>query len=222
MSAALHLNLLKDEERFSPSPVRLRVLVPLLAILSVLGTGVWWVLLAVRLHDVTLQKTVLEADIAEVKPAHAEVLRLRALEKEYAAALRQLTFYRNARLRFGETFAQLAEHVPATVQLTELRVPPPPPLTPADPTKKPALGPTNVFETVTLRLMGRAGGETPSESVNALLEAIRSTPAFTNLILSAEIPKGAFRQETGKVKGAANHDTLLFEITCGCVPRRFE
>ena len=222
MSAVLHLNLLKDEELLSPSPVRLRVLVPLLAVLSVLAVAVWWTLLAVRAHDVTLQKKVLEADLAEMKPGHAEVLRLRAQEKEYAASLRQLTFYRNARLRFGETFARLAEHVPATVQLTELRVLPPPPLPPADPTKKAALGPTNVFEAVTLRLAGRAGGDAPSEAVNTLLEAIRSTPSFTNLILSAEIPKGAFRQETGKMKGAANPDTLLFEITCGCVPRRFE
>ncbi len=224
MSASLHLDLLTEEEHVSPSPVRPRVMVPMLAVLAVLGIAVWWSLFAFRLHAATLQKAKLEANLAALKPAHAEVLRLRTEEKECAAELSQLGFYRNARLRFGETFSQLAEHVPETLQLTEVRVPPPPlapPPPPADPKAKalPLLGPTNLLETVTVRLAGRAGGERPSESINKLLQALRSA-AFTNLIVSAETPKGAFRQDTSQ--GASSRDTLLFEITCGCVPRRFE
>ena len=226
MSSTLHLDLLTDEEHLSPSPVRLRVMVPMLAVLAVLCIAVWWSLFAFLLHGANLQKAALQTNLAGLKPAHSEVLRLRAEEKECDAALRQLGFYRNARIRFGETFAQLAEHVPATLQLTEVRVTPPPPTPPPpppsdDPKAKvlPVLGPTNVLEDVTLRLAGRAGGERPSESINTLLGALRS-PAFTNLIRSAETPKGAFRQDTSK--GPSNRDTLLFEITCGCVPRRFE
>ncbi len=226
MSASLHLDLLTDEEHVSSSPVRLRVMVPMLTLLAVLAIAVWWSFFVLRLHAATLQKIKLEANVAGLKPAHAEVVRLRAQEKECAAALQQLGFYRNARIRFGETFARLAEHVPADLQLIELRVPPPqqPPQQQqlsADPKKKtPLLGPTNVLETVTLRLAGRAGGENPSEAINRLLQALR-TPAFTNLILSAETPKGAFRQDT-TTKASSNRDELLFEITCGCVPRRFE
>ena len=224
MSASLHLDLLTDEEHVSPSPVRPRVMVPMLAVLAVLSIAVWWSLFAFRLHAATLQKGKLETNLAGLKPAHSEILRLRAEEKECDAALRQLGFYRNARIRFGETFARLAEHVPETLQLTEVRVPPPPlppPPPPVDPKAKVPLllGPTNLFEAVTVRLAGRAGGERPSESINTLLQALRS-PAFTNLIVSAETPKGAFRQDTSQ--GASNRDTLLFEITCGCVPRRFE
>ncbi|HNX36112.1 MAG TPA: hypothetical protein PKM57_15915 [Kiritimatiellia bacterium] len=219
MSASLHLDLLTDEERVSPNPIRLRVMLPLCGGLAVLGTAVWWILIAFRVHAATLQKSALEADLQQLKPSHAEVLRLRAQEQENAATLRQLTFYRNSRLRFGETFARLAEHVPASLQLTELRVPPPPPLPPPLDPLKPPLGPTNLFETVTLRLLGRAGGDSPSIDVNALLKSI-GTPPFTNLIRSAEIPKGAFRQDTARA--TASRDTLLFEITCDCFPRRFE
>jgi len=221
MSESLHLNLITDEERFSSSPVRLRVMVPILAVLTVLGLAVWWLLFAFRLYATTTQKAALSANIAGLATAHKEVMGLRAQEKEYSAQLRQLSFYRNSRIRFGGTFALLAERVPETLQITELCVPPPPPLppSPVDPTKKPALGPTNLFETVALRLAGRASGQRPTEAVNTLLEALR-TPAFTNLILSAEIPKGAFRQDTGK--DSAAREALLFEITCGCAPRRFE
>ena len=226
MSASLHLDLLTDEEHVSPSPVRLRVMVPMLSVLAVFGIAVWWALYAFRLHGANSQKAKLEANVAGLKSAHAEVVRLRAQEKECVAVLRQLGFYRNARVRFGEAFAQLAEHVPENLQLTEVRVPPPP-LQPPPPLVEekakaktsPLLGPTNALETVTLRLAGRAGGESPSEAINTLLEALR-TPAFTNLILSAETPKGTFRQDTSV--GSSNRDTLLFEITCGCVPRRFE
>lgn len=218
MSTSLHLNLLTPEEHLSPNPIRLRVMVPLVATLTVLGIAVWWALFAFRLHAATLQKATLATNIEGLKPAHNEVLRLRAQEKEYQSILQQLTFYRNSRVRFGETFKRLAEQFPDTLQLTELRVPPPPPPPPPDP-KRPTFGPTNVFETVSLRLAGRAGGDNPSMSVKMLLETIR-TPAFTNLVRSAEIPKGAFRQDTAR--GPANQDTLLFEITCGCISRRFE
>ena len=40
--ASLHLNLLKASEKVSSSPVRLRVMVPLLAMLACLGMVVWW------------------------------------------------------------------------------------------------------------------------------------------------------------------------------------
>jgi len=60
MSAALHLDLLTDEERFSSSPVRLRVMAPLVAVLAVLGLSVWWSLVALRVRALTSQKAALE------------------------------------------------------------------------------------------------------------------------------------------------------------------
>lgn len=215
MRNPLHLDLLKDEERLSASPIRLRVMLPVFSLLAALGVAVWWSVLVARAHTLAVQKTGLENKLSALKPAHSALLALRAEEQDTAATLKQLTFYKSARVVFGETFAKLADHVPEKVQFTELRIPPPPPLPPPDP-KKPLLGPTNPVERVTLRLAGRTSGPEP---VNALLQTLR-TPAFTNLIRSAEIPKGAFRQDIAR--NPANRETLLFELTCECAPRRFE
>lgn len=220
MNASLHLNLLQDDERFSSSPIRLRVMIPLLAVLGVVGLGVWWLLLIARIDNVTHEKTNLETHCAELKPTHDQVLALRAREKETRAAVSQLGFYRTARIRFGDALARLPQHVPASIQFTELRVPTPPLLPPPDPTAKvKPLGPTNLAETVTLRIMGRASSSTSSEAVRSLLEALRQ-PAFTNLIRKAEIPKGAFRQDIAR--GPAARECVLFEISCDCGERRFE
>lgn len=216
MSAPLHLNLLKDDERFSASPIRIRVMLPVFALLTALGIAVWWSVLSARVHSLALQKTATEANLAELKPGHDVLLALRAEEQDIAATLKQLGFYKNSRIRFGETFTGLMPHVPDKLQLTELRVPPPPPLPPPNP-KSLSLGPTNPVERVTLRLAGRTSG---SEPVNALLKTLLSNPVCTNLIRSAEIPKGAFRQDIAR--NTASHETLLFELTCECSPRRFE
>jgi hypothetical protein len=76
------------------------------------------------------------------------------------------------------------------------------------------------MEKVTLRIVGRTAGEKASSAVDTLLAALR-TPSFTNLLQNAEIPKGAFRQDTVS-RSASIRDILLFEITCECAPRRFE
>lgn len=217
MSAPLHLNLLKDEEQYSSSPVRLRVLLPAIAAIATLCCLVWWALLGLNAHNQAEVKGRLERGILEEKAAHAVVLDLRAQEKEVTAVIRQLELYEHARLRFGETLSQFAACVPENLQLTEIRLPPPPPAL-VDPLR-PTAGPTNSVEAVTLRLAGRTSGDQASESVNTLLAALR-TPAFTNLIQTADIPKGAFRQDAGRT--ADNREALLFEIRCVCVPRRFE
>lgn len=218
MSASLHLNLLKEEEQRSPNPVRLRFLLPALAVSLALAALMWWLLLTLRAHTQAALRDNAKANIQELTPAHTQTLALRAQEKELSAIVRQLRFYERARLRFGDALCELPARVPPNIQLTELRVPPPPPAA-VDP-KQPALGPTNNLEQVTLRLAGRTSGEGASAAVDTLLAALR-TPAFTNLIETAEIPKGAFRQDTA-ARGASSRDTLLFAITCGCVPRRFE
>lgn len=220
MSAVLHLDLLTPQEHLSSKPVRLRVMVPLVALLALAGILVWWGLFVFRLHAAVLQKSALSTDIESLKKTHQEVLQLRADEKEHLATIQQFALYRHSQLRFGDIFKQLADCVPGTMQLTELRIPlPPPPLMPVVPKGGQVLGPTNKTESVTLKLAGRASGEHPSLSVKMLLDTI-STPSFSNLIQRAEIPKGAFRQDT--IRGASKQDSLLFEINCECTPRRFE
>ena len=130
MSASLHLNLLNDDERVCSSPVRMRVMLPVFAVLTVIGLCVWWSLLAVRLHNAVQVKHLQETRIDDLKPRQEQVLSLRAREREARAVLEQLRFYRASRICFSETLLRLPQHVPEAVQLTDLRIPPPPPLPP--------------------------------------------------------------------------------------------
>ena len=215
MSSSLHLDLLKDEERYSSNPIRLRVMIPMTALFAAFSVALWWGLYAIRIHNQIQMKGELEQEISELKPAHNALLALQAQERDFAAEARQIRFYQNSRVQFGETISKLGLIVPAKMQFTEMRVLPPPP-SPVDPL---TLGPTNTAEVVTMRIAGRISGERPSEAVDALFSALR-TPTFTNLIRTAEIPKGAFRQDLAK--DPSNRETLLFELICGCAPRRFE
>ena len=218
MSKPLHINLLKSEELFSSSPIRPRVMIPLLAILIFLSTGLWWSLEILKLNTLKATTKKIEVEIENIKPAYNEFLELQREEKELNASLHQLAYYQNARVLFGETLAQIQNHIPETIQLTELRILPPP-IPPIQKIKTKLTGPTNEFENITFKLVGRAEGTQASESVNELLLALRGN-AFTNMIRSAEIPKGAFRQDT-QTSSRGNRDAILFEVTCICLPRRF-
>lgn len=218
MKNHLHLDLLKDEERYSSRPVRLRVMAPLIACFIALCLLVWWSLLCFNAHSQNQLKTDLQQAILTLTPAQAAVLELRVQEQEFLAIVQQLTLYKNARNLYGSTLSSLAEYVPPSIQFVELLIPSPPqPLlaTPASP----GAGPTNTFEQVTLRISGRTGGEHPSEDVNTLLAALY-TPVFTNFVRSAVIPKGAFRQDS--TRNSENNQMLLFEIICECKPRSFQ
>ena len=216
MSNPLHLNLLEESEYVSSSPIRLRVMMPMFALLTALGTGVWWSIIAMRVHALAIEIKEAEGIIAQLKPSHDRVMALRAEEKEIEGNLKQISFYQNARITFGQTLEKIADQAPAKLQLTELNIPPPPEELAAPDPKKPWFGPTNTVELVMLRLAGRTTG---SKQVEALLKTFQ-TSSFTNLIRASEIPKGAYRQDT--THRGSNLETLLFELTCDCAPRRFE
>ena len=63
----LHLNLLRDSERQSSSPVRLRVMLPILAVLACLGCLVWWGVLAGQLILAKTQVSSLQADLDAIR-----------------------------------------------------------------------------------------------------------------------------------------------------------
>jgi len=217
MSAPLHLDLLKDEERLSSSPIRLHFMLPMLSSCLALCLAVWWLLLCVHTHSQIQLRQELLQTIATLTPVHASVLASRAQEEEALAVVRQLTLYKNSHIRFGTALSNLTERVPENIQFAELCIPTPQP-PPTDP-QHPATAPTNTTEQVSMRIAGRTAGERSSESVDTLLATLRS-PAFTNLFRTAVIPKGAFRQDI--IRDPNNRDTLLFEISCECTPRRFE
>ncbi len=226
----LHLNLLRDSERLSSSPVRVRVMLPILAALACVGCLVWWGVLAGQLMILRSQSSSLQSDLNAKKAEHADILRQMSAARDMQAELDQLTMYANGRKTYGELFRQFAEVVPEGVQLMSLDIPEPPvqqllpPGAKPGPKVRPLLGPTGTVERVALRIMGRTPRETPVEDLMKSL----SGPAFTNsLIIAKGVPPDqqsprvrSFQQDSSPDARGAR--LLSFDIEYRCTERRFE
>lgn len=231
----LHLNLLRDQEVVSSSPVRIRVLLPVLAALACVAVLGWWGMLAAQEMMVRSQIKSIQDDLAARKAQHDEVLKTMARARDLQAELDQLALYGNARRSYGDALARLPGVLPEErqqrIQLLSIEIPEPPPqdLTPpnARPGVKlpPLLGPTGTVEKVAFRIMGRTEKVEP---VNALMESL-ATPGFSNTlsIVKSALPEEmsprihSFRQEASTPeKGALR--LLAFDIEYKCPERRFE
>lgn len=226
----LHLNLLHASERQSSSPVRLRVMLPILAALACVGCLVWWGVLLGQLKYVALQTATIKNEIA-AKEASGSLRQVDVIREAQAEA-DQLAMYANGRRMYGNLLRRVADVMPADVQLMELEIPEPPPqnllppgVKPGPKVKpvKPLPGPTGTVETVTLRVLGRAPNEKPVESFMKALEG----PAFTNAIVIAKgVPPDqmsprirSFNQET---RPSEEERQLVFDVEYRCRERRFE
>lgn len=223
---AMHLNLLRDTERVSSSPVRIRVMLPILAILACAGMLIWWSILTGRVLMLTNHINSLESDLAQRKAAHAAVLEKMSLATELETELEQLEYYRAGRVVWGETLASLAEVMPLRVQLTRLEIPQQPPQNLARPKGQkgpPLWGPTGNTERVTLVLFGRSPKQTP---VVSMMESLESE-LFTNNLIIAKDPRDpnqsprvrSFRQDSNRRDDEAR--MLAFEIEYRARERRF-
>lgn len=225
----LHLNLLHASERQSSSPVRLRVMLPILAALACVGCLVWWGVLACQLMLVKNQVKAIQDDLDAQKAKHGGVLEQMAGLRNKQAELDQLTMYKNGRRTYGGLLAKIPEVMPEGVQLLALEIPEPkpqnlsPPGAKSGPAVKPLLGPTNTVESVKLLLRGRA--KTPN-LVNEMMESLKSS-AFADTLVSAQ--EGANVEASRKERSwedtssdVRNQGLLSFEIEYLCVERRFE
>ena len=188
---AIHVNLLRDAERVSSSPIRPKVILPLvsgLALVSVLG---WWGFQQMQIKLVDSEITSLQSEVDRQRKDFAEACKLKESMQAKEAELNQLKGYLKGRRAWGELLAELALTVPSETQLTLVEIPEPPPqnLQPPPGSKlPPLLGPTNAEERVVFRLAGKAVRE---ESVLSMLKTIKTSAAFTNsLIVAAGDPKG--------------------------------
>jgi len=158
----LHLNLLHASERQSSSPVRLRVMLPVLALLACVGCLVWWGVIAGQLMLVRGQVDTIKQELDAKKAENGGVLAMMTSNVNMQAEIDQLSMYVNGRRVYGKLFTQIAETLTPDVQLLKLEIPLPPPqnLQPPGPKPKPGqkvqplLGPTNTVETVVLTAMG--------------------------------------------------------------------
>ena len=234
-STAYHLNLLMESERVSSSPVRFRVMLPILSMLACLGLAIWWAILGSQLMLAKTSLGNLERELRERDAAHRDVLAKMAEMNDLTARLAQLDCYSNSILRRGEALASLAEVMPLKVQLVKLEIPAPahpvvPKPAPARPGQKapavPAatLGPTGYVERATMTLVGRTPKETPIQSLMESLEG----EAFTNAIQIVRNPRDpnlspkvrSFKQDVAK--NGEGSRMLVFDIEYLLRGRRFD
>ena len=214
-TSAFHLNLLKESEKRSSSPVRLRVMLPVGALLSCVGIALWWGTLFTQLMLAQSQSSTIEDTLKARGTAHAAIIK----EMDLVRALRLETeppVASSPGVTRAAPLAHLAEVMPLKVQLTELSIPQPPPMDLNPPKGKkgpPAWGPTSTVEKARLVLAGRTTKETP---VISLMEAL-GDPSFSPLVTSEKKVK-SFRQDA---TDSQKRKLLSFEIEYVMPERRF-
>ncbi len=226
----LHLNLLRDSERQSSSPVRMRVMLPIFAALACVGCLVWWGILAGQLMIVKSQVSSLKENLSAKKAEHGDILNQMAAAREKQAELDQLTMYANGRRTYGEMFKNLADVVPEGIQLMSLEIPEPPiqnllpPGAKPGPKVRPLLGPTGTVENVALRILGRTPREAPVEN---LMKSLSGSEFNKALIIAKDGPPDQISPRVRSFQQDASPDArkyrlLSFDIEYRCQERRFE
>lgn len=228
---AYHLNLLMESERLSPSPVRFRVMLPILAALAALGMAVWWSILFGQVVLAQSGANRLKGEIAARDAAHRTVREHMARISELEAQLSQLDCYSNSIVRRGELLTKVAEAMPLKVQLLKLEIPQPdPPKTPKPqkPKKKgqkapPVFGPTGYVERASVVFAGRSPKEA---TVLSLMESLAGDQ-FTNELVVTREPRHpdpspkvrSFRQDVTRSQGSQR--MVAFEVEYRLPERRF-
>lgn len=214
-----HLNLLKPDEQLSSSPVRLRVMLPVLAVAVCVGVAIWWSILFMQLLLLRGQVASVKSDLNQRKQQHAAILAEMAHARDSQAELDQLTGYAAGCRHYGTLLARLADVLPEQIQLTSLVIPEPAPQQLRDPRnpRVPALlGPTNVTEGVAFRISGRT---VHAQQVTDLLKRFRGE-GVTNVLVVAPSPRiRSFKQEARADKQGRR--LLSFEVEYRGVDRRF-
>lgn len=230
-STGLHLNLLHESEQLSSSPVRLRVMAPILAALACAGALVWWGTLAMRGMLLDGQVEAVKQDLERRTEAHAGILERMGRLKEVRAEIAQLDMYMAGRRTVGEFLAKLAETVPPEVQITQLAIPEPAPqdLKPPKNAKggkkaKPLLGPTGTVEKVRFELKGRATTHAPLTAMMAALEKedFKEWVKIDKTVKSPDLSPNvkSFHQEAVAAPGQPR--MLVFDVEYRLTERRFE
>ncbi len=214
----LHLNLLHASERQSSSPVRLRVMLPILAALACAGCLLWWGILKGQLMLVKKDMAAIQKDIDAITPIHADVTNDLNAIRHMQFRLDQLSMYTNACHRYGDVLANVvssSEEVSTGLKLQEMKLilePEKQDLSVYDAQRKKKVelpGPTNPVEIVKFEINGRAPDDKPvKECVRELLEKLKG-PDFRGTFISVESSTYYDQRQT-------------FKINYRCAERRFE
>jgi len=223
---ALHLNLLNPQERHSSSPVRAKMLLPIIGGSLLAFVLIHAVILGIEYAIVSSRVSSLRASIAAITAENNEISALKATYRNLQAEADQFDFYVHARCARGDLLRRLAFAIPDGISLAELSIPAPPdqqlrpPLGAATP---PLQGPTQTVERVELRLKGLAKSE---QDVFKLMGTLRDKE-FKDLVMISEKngdPENesprvlSFKQES-KLNGGQRG--VYFDIVYLIKPREF-
>lgn len=221
-NSAYHLNLLNPSEHVSSSPVRLRVIAPMLAFLAILGMIVWWgslfaqtLIVESNRNDLVSANENLGASEKKAKAVQDEFL-----EKE--AQLRQLKGYEAGIRRISPALMALAVDFPMDIQLTELAISPLPPqdlraATKKNPKAQPLRGPTNTVERQTFTIRGKTRN---ADLIETDLMRIMSDEALRPLYAGSSTPKTTSAADTATE--ATDSPVLHFTVEYAMPGRDFQ
>ncbi len=216
MSKHIHLNLIKEEELVSSCPIRAQIIAPVIAGIITISTLIWWSFLYVNFAGLKSLNIKHFNINKELEPGYQAVLALNKEEAELGALIAQLKAFQNSKLYYSDVLTGIPELVQPNIQFLKMEIPPPGP--PLFETGKEFQGPTNIFESANILITGVTSGTKAFDSVDQLIQSLKSN-AFTNLIKTAQVPKGSFRQDTKSDKGG---QSLRFELKCECRERSFQ
>lgn len=220
MSAkAIHMNLLQPAERLSSSPVRVKVMLPVVAGVILAAMILWWVFLLLQQGLVTSETGDARSRLSATEASYAAACKVKATLQAKEAELWQLKGFLNSRRTWGRTLAAVATELPAGIQLTAIEIPEPPPqnLNPPPGIRlPPLLGPTNDLEAVTFRIAGKTALES---HVFSFLKSVASLSSFTNNLDAANHRMRQFGQD--KMTDEAGNRAIVFDVEYPTAGRRF-
>ena len=231
ISHAYHLNLLMESERVSSSPIRFRIMLPVLACLACLGIAIWGAILGGQLILAQTSLHTLKAELDAKENANKDAIKTMADLGETLAELDQFECYQSSMLRRGEFLTTLAEAMPLKVQLIKLEIPQPaPPVVPKPANAKKGVktaaiaAPTGYVERASIILTGRSPKELP---IIALMDTLASEQ-FTNsiyIVRDAADPSPkirSFKQDAARGGNDTAARMMAFEIEYLIKGRRFD
>jgi len=227
MSAkALHINLLSAQEAI-PKPRALSTIVlPCLAGFALAAVVCWGIVLCVQISLAGSHLRQVKAKIAMHTAQSAQSGALKAEYRDLLAENAQYQYYVNGRRPRGNMLKGIADVVPDSVMLTELKIPPPPEQKLKPPPGVPLMpmqGTTQTVDQVELRITGLARDES---GVFKLMENIRNSD-FTNFLENVSSPDRenprvlSFRQETTRQPGAGAFNGVFFDLAYDLKPREY-
>lgn len=197
----LRVNLLADDEFRSPSPVRIKALLPFLVIAVILLMIFFAVMTVIRHNHISTQLKTTKWRWERMEHNYRVALDEAATNEKLKYRLDSLNTYQNVRIPWHSELRKLITHTPTNVQLTELHIA----YSTSSNTNTPA-------RTYSMRVQGRADRELAEATVRTFLNDLGTHPDFTNIIISASIPAGSFRDDN-TVDAPPN--SRIFEINCG-------